>query len=68
MQRFCKAVCLFLACLPFLLNHGRLPGSLLLPQNWSAIGLILVVAWLLRSVRTAALRVTPRGLLYFALY
>lgn len=68
MQRFCKTVCLFLACLPFLLNHGGLPGSLLLPQNWSAIGLILVVAWLLRSVRTAALRVTPRGLLYFALY
>ena len=68
MQRFCKAVCLLFACLPFLINRAGLTGLLLQPQNWPAIGLILLVVWLLRSVPNGSLRITLRCLPYFALY
>lgn len=68
MQRFCKTVCLILSCVALLLNRGGLVGSLLQSQNWPAIGLILLVVWLLRSVPSASLRMTPRGLLYCTLY
>ncbi|MFM8726181.1 MAG: hypothetical protein ACKON9_13780, partial [Planctomycetaceae bacterium] len=68
MQRFCKIVCLFLLSLPFLLTSGGLSILLRQPRNWPAVGLVLVVAWMLRSVPTRSLRITPSVIASLVLY
>ncbi|MGV2335091.1 MAG UNVERIFIED_CONTAM: hypothetical protein LVR18_13585 [Planctomycetaceae bacterium] len=68
MQRFCKTVCLLLLSLPFLLTSGGLSILLMQPRNWPAVGLVLVVAWMLRSVPSRSLRIKPSVIASLVLY
>lgn len=68
MQRFCKTVCLLLLSLPFLLTSGGLSILLMQPRNWPAVGLVLVFAWMLRSVPSRSLRIKPSVIASLVLY
>jgi len=68
MQRFCKAVCLLILCLPFLLSNSALSAMLMQPRNWPTGLLLLFVAWLLRSVPARALQLNTPVIALLVLY